>query len=1032
MDQPTSDFPSIVLVNDDPLQLGFLTEMLSGRRWRVLPFSSARDALTSMRASTPSLIITDLYMPEMDGWAFCRLLRSATHPELNQIPVLVVSALLGTEEAKDIATELGATDFFPLPIDRARLCAKVASMLDAPHRFDTWHVLLIHRPSPDVDAIFESFSRHGCTTVHASTTEEANRQLASRDWDAVLCDLDIYSRESIAAWRVHNPLPTLIALSSSQEPSDAVASLRAGANAHLRRPYAADYLFGLCQLAQQKNALIRAQRLLELRTIELRNSDRLLQSILDTSEQVFVVIDQQGRIVLENRAARRTFTEVFSHPLVTGAKLATVLPKDFQHRVAERIAAAMEGRSTQRDITVTDKQGRRRHFLIRYTPLDSLEGGQRRVCFNAQDMTRRSEAEEALLLRNHALGSVSQGVIIKDHAHRITYANDTFVQITGFERNEFIGHKCDFIYGPLTDPKALADINQHLEKGIPYNGELYNYRKNGEGFWNEFSISQVKDPSGHTTQFVCVIRDVTARKLQEKELHASQARLQALFDHSHDAILLADDHGRFIKTNPAACTLLGHPREALLALSVNDIFVPGDHTWSAQSWTEILLSGQRRAECHLRRRDGSTVRIEYDATARILPDLNLVIIRDNSERHALQAQVLRQQRLESVGRLASGVAHDLNNILTPILLAPSMLRGHIRDAGARMLLETIEAGARRGSAIVKQLLSFSRSDFGEKTHIDFRNILQDSVAIIRETFPKDILMEVSAGLHPQTVLADPHQLQQVIIGLALNAADAMPRGGRLCLSLDPVEVSPAEAAANPDATPGQFVGLQIVDHGTGISPAIIDKIFDPFFTTKPFGQGSGLGLSVAIGIVRSHGGFMQVSSRVGVGTIVKVRLPLLTSPAARSPESTAPVVQPFTLLGSGRTVLVVDDENAVRETVRLALSQEGYRVLCAADVDAAQSQLQACGGRVDIILTDLSMPGTSGTKFIEHLHNRRPDQLVMVMTGNDSSEALPSATRGYICGVLPKPFDAAQLTRSIHQALATRQDPPVGRVLVGQ
>ena len=1030
MELPPSDLPVIVLVNDDPLQLGFLAEMLSGRHWRVIPFRSARDALASMRDVQPDLIITDLYMPEMDGWAFCRLLRSASHPELNQVPVLVVSALLGTEEAKDIATELGATDFFPLPIDRARLCTKVSAMLDAPHRFDTWHVLLIHRPSPDVDEIFESFSRHGCTIVHAASTEEANRQLALREWDAVLCDLDIYSREAIAAWRAVNPLPTLIALCTDQQPSAAVASLRAGASAHLRRPYAADYLFGLCQLAQQKNSLIRAQRLLELRTIELRNSDRLLQSILDTSEQVFVVIDHQGRVILENRAARRTFSEVFDQTLVTGSKLATLLPQDLQHRVADRIASAMEGRSTQRDITLNDKHGRRRHFLIRYSPLDSLEGGQRRVCFNAQDMTRRSEAEEALLLRNHALGSVSQGVIIKDHAHRITYANDRFVQITGFERSEFIGRDCNFIYGPKTDSGAIEEIKKHLQEGRPFNGEFFSYRKNGEGFWNEMSITPVKDSVGRATQFVCVVRDVTARKLQEKELHASQARLQALFDHSHDAILLADDQGRFVQANPAACSLLDHPREALLALTINDIFVPADHTWSASSWDDILQSGQRRAECHLRRRDGTAVRIEYDATARILPDLNLVIIRDNSERHALQAQVLRQQRLESVGRLASGIAHDLNNILTPILLAPSMLRGHIRDAGARMLLETIEAGARRGSGIVKQLLSFSRSDSGEKTNVDFRKILQDSATIIRETFPKDIVLEVTNSPLPLPVLADPHQLQQVIVGLALNAADAMPRGGRLSLSLELLDISPTEAAANPDVTAGRFIGLQVVDHGSGISPAIIDNIFDPFFTTKPFGQGSGLGLSVALGIVRSHGGFMQISSRQGVGTIVKVRLPLLSNPVDNVDSSSAPIPGP-SLLGSGRTVLVVDDESAVRETVRLALSQEGYRVLCAADVDAAQSQLQSCGGRVDIILTDLSMPGTSGAKFIEQLHKRRPDQLIMVMTGNGSIDSLPASIRNRVCAVLPKPFDARQLTVAINEALASRPAPaaciPVGR-----
>jgi len=268
------------------------------------------------------------------------------------------------------------------------------------------------------------------------------------------------------------------------------------------------------------------------------------------------------------------------------------------------------------------------------------------------------------------------------------------------------------------------------------------------------------------------------------------------------------------------------------------------------------------------------------------------------------------------------------------------------------------------------------------------------------------------------VLGDPNQLQQVVLNLALNAADAMPRGGRLVLSVEGVEILPTAAARDPELIAGRHAVLTVVDHGTGMAPEILDKIFDPFFTTKPFGQGSGLGLSVVLGIVRSHGGFVRVTSRVGVGTIFKVHLPLQADALAKSAQPVKlPAVNRLPPTGAGRTVLVIDDEADVRDIIRLTLSREGYRVLGAAGADAAFSQLQACGGRVDLILTDLSMPGVSGVKFIEMLHGRHPEQRILVMTGNGANCSVAPKLRDLVCGILPKPFEVSTLVLAVNQAL---------------
>ncbi|MCS6274257.1 MAG: response regulator [Opitutus sp.] len=1015
-----STLPVVILVNDDPLQLDLLTGMLGQQPWQVVACRSANEALQAMSRHQPALVITDLYMPDIDGWAFCRMLRSAAYKRFNLTPILVLSGILASEEAAEIASELGATDFSPLPVEAALLRERVRMLIETPPLTPAWKVLLAMAAGPEADAVRAVFGAQGCEVSQVEDIAAVDDVLSHEPWEAVICDLDLpdCSMALVRMWIAATPHSAFVLVTANPDPQAAVTSIRAGASVHTRRPYAPDYLFGLCELARQKNSLIRAQRMLELRTVELRNSDRLIQSILDSSDQVYLVIDRLGGVEMANRAARQIAAEILPHLAQSEDAAVAQLPALLSDRTKQSLALAMVGQVVHHDSAVSDASGRRRRFMVRYTPLPDADGRTARVCFNAQDMTARIEAEDALRLRNHALSSISQGVLITDAELNVTYANDSFVGMTGFSRSEIIGLRCGFLHAERTDAEALADIRRKLDAGLPFSGEVLDQRKNGESFWSERSLTPVKDAQGTVTQYVGVQRDITDRKRQQDELRYSQARLQALFDHSNDAIMLVNDSGRYVEVNPAACALLGYSREELLKLGVGEIFSKSEHGLAEGAWHEFLETGTQRGECSLRRKDGTLSRADYSAIAHIQNGLHLTIFRDVSESHALQSQLLRQQRLESVGRLASGVAHDLNNILTPILMAPAMLRGFVTDAGARMLLESMESGARRGSAIVQQLLAFSRGEAGEKVRLDLQKTLRESCAIMRETFPKSVAVEFAPAAGDFFVVGDPNQLQQVVLNLALNAADAMPRGGRLVLSLEAVEISPGAAARDPELIAGRHAVLTVVDHGTGIAPEILDKIFDPFFTTKPFGQGSGLGLSVVLGIVRSHGGFVRVTSRVGVGTIFKVHLPLQADVLATSPQpAKVPAVNRLPPAGAGRTVLVIDDEADVRDIIRLTLSHEGYRVIGAAGADAAFSQLQACGGRVDLILTDLSMPGVSGVKLIEMLHGRHPEQRILVMTGNGANCSVVPKLRDLVCGILPKPFEVSTLVLAVNQAL---------------
>ncbi len=896
-----SELPFVVLVNHDPVQLLEVAAMLAQEGLQLATCRSVPEAMRLLLQRRPALVITELNLPEIDGWGFCRMLRSPGYREFNQTPILVISETFSGKSAAAIAVELGANDLLPAPVDATLLRERVRRLLNKPDPALAWRVLLALPAGSEENEVRAVFSAQGCVVREVPDAISLAGALQQEPWETVVYDLDMpgastgHMSELILAF----PQTSFLAVTANPAPEAAVASLRSGASAHLRRPFAADYLFGLCDLARQKNSLIRAQHMLERRTLDLHNSERLLQAVLDSSEQVHLVLDTRGVVEVANTAANEISAEILSRPLREGDSVFRLMPAVMRRQVRMSLAAAAGGRVVQHDAELVDRGGNHRHFIVRYTPLKSADGQARRVCFNAHD--------------------------------------------------------------------------------------------------------------------------ITARTQQEAALRASQTRLQALFEHSHDAILMAGDDGRYLDVNPAASRMLGYSREQLLGLSIDAVFAASDRSLAEEAWQEFLVLGTQSGECSLRRRDGSSLRADYSAVARILPGVHLTILRDLSERNALQGQLLRQQRLESVGRLASGVAHDLNNILTPILMAPAMLRAYVNDTGGRMLLDTMEAGARRGSAIVHQLLAFSRGESGEKTRLEFKNVLRDACTIIRETFPKNITLDAVPATGEFPILGDPQQLQQVVVNLAINAADAMPRGGRLVFGVNRTEISADAAARDTELRAGTFVILTVADHGLGIAPEIMDKIFDPFFTTKPFGQGSGLGLSVVLGIVRGHGGFVQVSSRVGVGTLFKVYLPLsLTRPTTNTPFS--PSAPPRTApTGGGRTVLVVDDEAAVRDIMRLILVREGYRVMCADGADAAFSQLQAAGGRVDLVLTDMAMPGVSGVKFIEQLRSRRSDLAILIMTGNEGDCVLPDSLSEVIRGVITKPCEATALILAVKQAI----DPEV-------
>ncbi len=395
------------------------------------------------------------------------------------------------------------------------------------------------------------------------------------------------------------------------------------------------------------------------------------------------------------------------------------------------------------------------------------------------------------------------------------------------------------------------------------------------------------------------------------------------------------------------------------------------------------------------------------------PKSILSINTDITQRQQLEQQYLRAQRMECIGTLAGGIAHDLNNVLAPILMSIEMLQADEGDRERLEILSTIEGSAKRGAAMVRQVLSFARGMEGQRVEVRLPQVVGDLGRIVRDTFPKNIEFEERLSPDLWAIQADPTQIHQVLINLCVNARDAMPAGGRITIRAENYLVDGQYAAANLEAHVGPYVMIAIEDTGTGIPKGIIDKIFDPFFTTKDLGKGTGLGLATSMAIVKSHGGFIRVDGGSGAGARFGLYLP------AHAAALIAAAPDPLSRLprGKGESILVVDDEEPIRSITRQTLEAFGYHVLLAADGAEAVAIYAQHQGNIDVVLTDMMMPVMDGAATIEALTRMNPRVRIIGASGLAAEGHGLKAAADALIHFLPKPYTAATLLTAIRSAL---------------
>lgn len=935
-------------------------------------------------------------------------------------------------------------------------------------------ILMVEDSDDDAALVLRALCNYGYKPEYkrVMTEEDFRKALGEDNWDVILSDyrmphfdgpraLDIFRESNL-------DIPFIIVSGTIGE-DVAVETLKRGASDYILKQ-------NLSRLGPSVANEMRAAEDRRMRKIAeegRRLSEERFREMAEHVNEVFYIFDAISRKVIYvspayERISGRSVQMVCDDPM---AYMELIHPDD--RHIAEEASARQEaGENTDVEFRIINAQGKTLWIQDRSFPIVGKDGKVERIVGIARDVTDRKRDRLQLLRLNRAhrlLSDCSQALIrITDEMALLQQICNLAVNVGGY-RMAWVGYlgveKADIItpmvfsgyedgylsevtisIAPIGDnelgisgralkegkPAFIEDIDTYpgyfqwreeahrrgyksvLALPLQHEGNSFGFLflYTGEsGILKQDEIRLLEQLAGNLAFGIANLR---MRREHQKAFQ--RIRQQAsLLDKAKDAIIVHDLDDRVLYWNKSAQRLYGWTEEEVIGEMLPES-LKADNTYKSAK-EAVLEKGEWGGELRQLGRDGKELIVEANWT-RVRDEESqetsiLCIHTDITEQKKLEKQFLRAQRMESIGTLAGGIAHDLNNVLSPILMSTDLLRMTNKDPRALELLNTIANSARRGADMVGQVLSFARGMDGKRVEVQIRHLMLDLEMIIRDTFPKNVRYRIDLEKDLWTVIGDPTQLHQVLLNLCVNARDAMPDGGEILLSAHNVVLDAQYVAMNLEANEGKYIVIEVEDTGTGIDPADIDHIFEPFYTTKEINKGTGLGLSTSLAIVKSHQGFIRVYSEKNKASRFRVYLPASRGSVS---EDTAGSVS-GNLMGHGETVLVVDDEASIREITRATLEDFGYKVLLAEDGAVAASIYGEHMGEIDVVLVDMMMPVMDGLATIKVLARMNPEIRVIAVSGISHNKQAAQTSAPCVKEFLSKPYTAEKLLMTLKAVL---------------
>jgi two-component system cell cycle sensor histidine kinase/response regulator CckA len=1100
--------PRVIVVNDDPAQLRLITHVIEQEPAHVFPFCRAADALAHITQSkNVDLVVTDLHMPGIDGWRFCRLLRSADFPSTNKVPILVVSGTLSREDVGTMPHDVGADAFLPMPYGPEELLETVRSLLRHEPPMVRQSVLIVERNDDERVRIIDEFTAHGYQTIVARDSENALYLFQEHRPDVVVlgdCSLDSAGLEAIAAFRTE-PHVVVVTITADQSPGLAITLSGQGADVHLAKPYDVDELFAQVAQAQQRRAMLHVESALETWAHKALHNARRIQRLndcflalsTDHSANIRALTQATGElldadcVMYDHRAPPKPYTLVFhtsasETSLEDGSDRLRCLDiasdQGDQPVVVRNVREALsldgdsqicrQGVQTYIECPVLAQERHIGSLCVGYK-IDREPSSQdlnilqllARVIARQEQLEQR---EQELMALNRVGRTVSSALVLdkvlttlRHEIRDVIGAEACSIALVDPKTNELVFRQAD---DPLADlvvgrrlqpgqgiagvvaqtgksilvPDAASDprfyagidevtglktreiicsplITQDKTIGVI---EIMN-KRGGALTMDDVRLVEAVAAQTASTLEIARLHEVTQRELAERikteqALQESKTRLQTFVDVTPDLIYLKDRELRYLLANRAFLDHWGLEQDDVIGKTDLD-FVPQPRAQAYQQGEHQVMDRQRGLVVEEQQGD----RIYELRRTPVIDESGQVsgiagVIRDITERKQLQERLIQEQKEESILNLATGIVHDFNNALVGIVGNIDILRLDLPNVPEiEKTLHAMEVSAQRMADLTSQLLAYAGGGAQLLQRTDLNAIVQEGLEAVQIS-PKVVVEHVSAEeLWP--VRVDRNQIKQVFTNLLTNACEAMAEtGGTLAIRTENVWREAWTCRSHREHPAGEYVHLAIGDTGQGMDSQVKQHLFEPFFSTKFLGRG--LGLAAAQGIIRDHGGCIEIDSALGQGTTVHIYLPRHR-------------LERGTLQGAGReanqprTILVVEDEPAVCSLIQRALEIQGHTVVLAKDGEQALRVYDKLMDEFDAVLLDLGLPEMEGRTVLAELRARNPDIPVLLTSGYSQTMATTGIDIGGRTQFLQKPFSLEDLSAKMRSLFVVEDTP---------